>query len=90
MIRTITITDAKASLSELISQVFYKKEKIYISKKGKNVAAIIPIEEMEQDKKEGLICAKEALSGIEDSEIDDMVDMIYEERSKEKTRGVEI
>lgn len=90
MIRTITITDAKARLSELINQVLYNKSKIYISKKGKNVAAIIPIEEVEKDKKDGLICARGVLSDLEDSEIDEMVEMIYETRKKEKTREIEI
>ncbi|MCK4761679.1 MAG: type II toxin-antitoxin system prevent-host-death family antitoxin [Candidatus Aminicenantes bacterium] len=90
MIRTIAITDAKAKLSELVNRVLYNKEKIYISKKGKNVAALIPIEEIEKDKKEGLICAKGALSDLGDSEIDEMVEMIYKARKDEKSRQVDI
>ena len=90
MIRTIAITDAKAKLSELVNQVLYNKERIYISKKGKNVAALVPIEETGKDKKEGLICARGALSELGDSEIDEMVDMIYKARKDEKSREIDI
>lgn len=53
------------------------------SKRGKTVAAIVPIEETRHQKKEGLICAKGVVTGIEDKEIDEMVDIIYRERDRE-------
>jgi prevent-host-death family protein len=46
---TITLTEAKAKFSELINRIIYNKEKIYVSKKGKNVAVLVPLEEMEVD-----------------------------------------
>ena len=89
MVKSITITDAKARLSEVINKVSIMKEKIYISRKGKNIAAIVPIEEIETGKKEGLIHAKGVLGDINE-EIDDMVDSIYMERTMETSREVEL
>ena len=40
---TITLTEAKAKFSELINRIIYNKEKIYISKKGKNQSKNRPL-----------------------------------------------
>ncbi len=84
-----TITEAKARLSELISRLIYRKEKIVLTKKGKEVAVIMPFEEYQElDKKGGgLIKACSVLAGL-DREIDEMSAVIYEERNKEKCREV--
>jgi prevent-host-death family protein len=84
-----TITEAKARLSELISRLIYRKEKIVLTKKGKEVAVILPFEEYQAlDKRGGgLIGARSVLAGL-DREIDEMTETIYEERSKEKGREV--
>lgn len=83
-----TLTEAKAKLSELISRVYFGKEKFTITRKGKAVALISPIIEIEKDgDEEGLICAKGALSEI-DSEIDELVDDIYTNREKATDRKV--
>ena len=83
VIRTITITDAKAKLSELINQVLYKKEKIYISRKGKQVALLIPVENNDKEEKEGLIRARGVLS-----DLDSEVDGIDVENGKEEVLGI--
>jgi len=89
MRNVFTITEAKARLSELISRLIYRKERIVLTKKGKEVAVIMPFEEYQElDKKGGgLIKARGILAGL-DREIDEMNEAIYEEREKEKTREV--
>ena len=84
-----TLTEAKSKFSEIINRIIYKKEKIMITKKGKKVAVVIPMEEYKQDGEEGLIKAVGALAGLEDS-VDEMVDLIYEARTKETTREVNL
>ena len=90
MKEVVTITEAKAKLSELVNQICVLKEKISITRKGKLAVVILPIEEYErlknQDKK-GLIMAKGVLAGF-DKEIDRMTESIYEKREKEKSRRV--
>jgi prevent-host-death family protein len=89
MRNVFTITEAKARLSELISRLIYRKERIVLTKKGKEVAIIMPFEEYQElDKKGGgLIKARGILAGL-DREIDEMSEAIYEEREKEKGREV--
>jgi PHD/YefM family antitoxin component YafN of YafNO toxin-antitoxin module len=60
-----------------------------ITKKGKKVAVVIPMEEFKQEREEGLIKAEGALAGLEDS-IDEMVNLIYEAREKEMSREVNL
>ena len=90
MNETITITKAKARLSEIINRLVYQKSKIVVTKKGKRVAVILPFETYQNLQKgpgQGLILAKKSLSGL-DREIDEMCDLIYREREKERSREV--
>jgi prevent-host-death family protein len=84
-----TLTEAKSKFSEIINRIIYKKEKITITKKGKKVAVVIPVEELKQKDEEGLIKATGVLSDIEDS-VDEMVNLIYEARRNEKSREVNL
>lgn len=90
MAQNYTLTEAKAKFSELISRVHFGKEKFTITRKGKAVALVSPISENDINRdEEGLICAKGALSGI-DEEIDKMVDHVYLNREKTVDREVDI
>ena len=75
---------------KVINRVLYRKEKFMITKKGKIVALVSPINE-KQDASggEGLIRAKGSLAQ-EDRLVDDMVADIYEARSQETDRGVRL
>jgi prevent-host-death family protein len=90
MHQTYTLTEAKAKFSEIINRVLYRKEKFMITKKGKMVALVSPINE-KQDASggEGLIRAKGSLAQ-EDRLVDDMVANIYEARSQETDRKVRL
>jgi prevent-host-death family protein len=89
MSEIFTITEAKSKLSEIINRIIYKKEKITITKKGKKVAMVVPLEESKQNQEEGLIKAKGVLADIDDS-VDEMVNIIYEARKKETSREVNL
>ena len=90
MSQHFTLTEAKAKFSELISRVHFGKEIFTITRKGKAVALVSPISENKKENDmEGLICARGALSEI-DEEIDELVDNIYANREKETDRKVDI
>ncbi len=90
MADVFTLTEARSHFSEIINRIIRKKEKIMITKKGKRVAMVIPMDDPqgpETEKAGGLINAVGALADMEDT-IDDMVRDIYEARKKEKSREV--
>ena len=84
-----TITEAKARFSEIISRLIFRKDKIVLTKKGKEVAVIMPFEKYQQLEKKGrgLIQGRGSLAGL-DQEMGWMCEAIYEEREKEKSREV--
>ncbi len=84
-----SLSEAKAKFSDIINRIIYKKEKIIITKKGKKVAVILPIDELKKYGDNGLIQAKGALADLDDS-VDEMVGRIYESRKLEKSREVKL
>ncbi len=84
-----TVTEAKSKFSEIINRIIYKKDRIIVTKKGKKVAMVIPLEDNQEDSANGLLRAKGALSDI-DKDIDEMVNSIYEARNKETGREVKL
>ena len=86
----VTLTEAKAKLSEIINRVIIRKDTIAITRKGKPAVVLLPIEEYESlhnNKNKGLIQAKGILAGF-DEEIDMMTEAIYKSREKEISRSV--
>jgi len=80
MEETCTLTEAKAKFSELISRVQFKKERFTITRKGKAVAILLPINDTFGNRQEaGLIRAKGALKRF-DAEMDELVETIYHNR----------
>jgi len=86
-----TITDAKARLSELVARLIHRRDTIVLTRKGREVAVIMPFKEYQElgKRDRGLIQARGALAGL-DREIDDMCRAIYEEREKERGREVNL
>ena len=85
-----SLTEAKSKFSEIINRVLFRKEKFTITKKGKAVAVVAPCdEEPSADDGEGLIRAKGALAQM-DCLVDEMVEDIYQVRSKEIDRKVNL
>jgi prevent-host-death family protein len=89
MTEVFTITEAKLNFSRIIDRIIKNKDKIVITKKGKKVAVVMPSDELEKGEQEGLIKAVGALP-VPDETIDQMVESIYEARSKEKSREVNL
>ncbi|MDZ7699048.1 MAG: type II toxin-antitoxin system Phd/YefM family antitoxin [Deltaproteobacteria bacterium] len=90
MEETYTLTEAKAKFSELISRVHFGKERFTITRKGKAVAIVLPINEtVSEGHEEGLIQAKGALQDL-DAEMDELLETIYRHRENAKDRGVDI
>jgi len=86
-----SLTEAKAKFSEIINRIIFKKERFVITKKGKAVAMVFPIDqEKGAGAEEGLIQARGALSDLEDDWIDGMVEQIYESRNSETDRKVNL
>lgn len=43
---SVTVGDARKNLAELLNRVAYGKERVIVTRHGKEVAAIVPIEEL--------------------------------------------
>jgi prevent-host-death family protein len=84
-----SLSEAKSKFSDIINRIIYKREKILITKNGKKVAVILPIDELEKYKEKGLIEARGALADLDDT-VDEMVGRIYESRKLEKSREVDL
>ena len=84
-----SLSEAKSKFSDIINRIIYKKERILITKNGKKVAVILPIDELEKYKENGLIEAKGILADLDDA-VDEMVGRIYESRKLEKSREVNL
>ncbi len=83
-----SLTTAKARFSEIIARLIHKKDAIVITRKGKEVAVLLPVEKyrrLEERKKRGLLDAAGGLADL-DGEMEDMVRAIYDARQKEKAR----
>jgi prevent-host-death family protein len=87
-VETIPLTKAKARLSGLVERLIHWKEHVVITKHGKPVAALIPYEDWERraaGAAGGLASVAPPPENL-DSEIDAMVEEIYEARAKSRAR----
>ena len=84
-----SLTEAKSKFSDIINRIIYRGDKITITKKGREVAVILPIAEFRKLEDKGLIEAKGALADIDDT-VEEMVTLIYAARESEKSREVNL
>ncbi len=47
MAREVPVTQARAELAELVSQVGYRGERIVLTRHGRALAALVPVEDLE-------------------------------------------
>ena len=59
---SFTTMNARKDFAELINRASYGKERILITRRGKNVAAVVPIEDVE------LLAKLEELQDVQDAE----------------------
>ena len=96
MTKRVSAAEAKTHLSKLLYEVEIKDERIIIERRGKPVAALVPVEALSSlpdSAEEGmgfLAAVKAAQEEPEDfdDEIDQMIKEIYEDRRRDVSREV--
>ncbi len=93
MPKTIGVAEVKKQFSEVISKVSLKGEHFIIEKKGKPMAAIVSLKDLDmiespkkKGEKKGLLSAIGAWEDFEN--LEEMVAMIYERRGRAKERRI--
>ncbi|MBA4391256.1 MAG: hypothetical protein C0399_10000 [Syntrophus sp. (in: bacteria)] len=94
MSRKIGVAEVKRHFSAVVSEVSLNKEHFIIEKKGRPMAAMVSVEELElieslkkNNVGKGLLAALGAWGDFDD--LEEMVLNIYDERNKSKDRNVE-
>ena len=98
MAERVSAAKAKAQLSTLMAEVAYGGKRFIIERRGKPLAALISVDELERlgqsqepsgpaDWTLGLVGA---WSGLTDEEIDSFIEEIYSSREKDVPRPVEL
>ena len=99
MVEKISVAEAKAKLSALLGEVVYGKKRFIIERRGKPLAALVNVDDLEHlEKAESAPASFHwplALVGawgdlLEDSEIDSLVEDIYDSREKDMGRPVDL
>jgi len=92
MPKNIGVAEVKKSFSAVISEVLLKGEHFVIEKKGKPMAALVSVQELqriegskEREKKKGLLAAIGAWEDFED--LESTVSDIYKKRKRSKDRS---
>ena len=93
MTKIVGVAEVKRHFSEAIGKVSHKGEHFIIERKGKPVAALVSVSDLEsiekagaKAKKGGLLAAIGAWDDFED--IEEVIEGIYEKRKKSKGRRV--
>lgn len=92
MKENITITTAKARLSELVNRLIHRSDTIFITKKGKPAAVLLSLaayRRTAKDERPPLLSARRALADL-DSEIEALCRDAYEGRDRDADREVEL
>jgi len=89
MSKTVSVAEAKSQFSDMLAKVKHKRERLVIQKRGKPIAAIVPMEDLEALEKtgnQGLLALVGAFS--KSADFPDLVDDIVRARRYERTRRV--
>lgn len=98
MTKQMSMVQAKAHFSTLVAEVAHGGEQIIIERRGRPLAALVSIADLER-LKQGQILSAEPLGALalvgawqelEDQEIDDMVADMYAQRERDIVRPVEL
>lgn len=95
MTKRVSSAEAKAKLPELIGKVAHGGERFIIERRGKPMAALVPVgevslEEVPSGKPEGLLALVGLWSDVPEEEIDEMVRGIYEDRDRNLGRRIDL
>jgi prevent-host-death family protein len=93
----VGVTEAKAHLSELMARVGYGGERFVIERRGRPLAALVGVEDLERLEKGdsssrllGAIGLVGAWGEAEESEVDAVLEEIYAERELDTGRTVDL
>ena len=96
--RKVSAAEAKAHLSELVSEVAYRGERVVIERRGKPLAALVGLEDLgwleqqrpTQTKPPGFLALVGAWGDLGDDVIDAFIADIYSARESDTGRPVEL
>jgi prevent-host-death family protein len=95
--RKVRVTEAKAHLSELMARVGYGGERFVIERRGRPLAALVGVEDLERLEKGdstsrllGAIALVGAWGEAEEPEVDAVLEEIYAERDRDTGRTVDL
>ena len=98
MVKRVSAAQAKAQLSELVAEVAYAGQHVIIERRGKPLAALVSVEDLERLEQDGATSPRPqgalALVGvwrdIEDRDLEVVIQEIYSQREKDLGRLVEL
>lgn len=97
MAKKVSVTEAKAHLSALMARVGYGGERYLIERRGKPLAALVGVEDLERLEGEdapsrslGALALIGLWGEVEDGDIDSMLEDIYAARQRDTGRLVDL
>jgi prevent-host-death family protein len=95
MTQTLGAAEAKTHLAALLSGVFYRGERYVIERRGKPVAALVPIQDVMEPSPGGapfigFLSLVGGWADVEDAEIDALLSDIHEARAADRGRAVSL
>ena len=90
MVRAVSVAEAKAKLSELLGEVAHQGTRIVVQRRGKPVAALVPMEDLERVEEETRGDWLDDAWGLlaDHPEVCDSIDQVYAERQMHMPREV--
>lgn len=98
MTKRISAAQAKAQLSALVAQVAYGGEHYIIERRGKPLAALVSVDDLQRLEQErttsarpqGALAIVGAWREVDDQDLDALIADIYSERARDTGRPVEL
>jgi prevent-host-death family protein len=86
--RTVGVAEAKAKLSELLGGVLHRGERVVIRRRGKPVAALVPMDDLDRVEAEETTDWLDSIVGLcaDSPDLCDVLDEIAAERRTEMPR----
>jgi prevent-host-death family protein len=87
-VKTVGVAEAKAKLSELLGQVAHRGERIILRRRGKPVAALVPMKDLEESDRDARGDWLDSIVGLcaDSPDLCDALDEIVAERQTELPR----
>ena len=98
MAKSISLAEAKAKFSAIVDGVLHRTERYVIERRGRPVAALVSVEELERieadrpvaDRPAGALALVGAWEDVDDAEIDALIEDLRAERERDAGRPVRL